>query len=286
MDQTPPTLLDGRAVAEKIVSELAQKLTKTNGSTITLATILVGDSAPSRLYVGLKLKMAEKAGLKSQLIELPESVQQAEIEQIVTDLAQDKSINGVLIQLPLPKHIDLNQLLTLLPYQKDVDGLTPHNLGCVMNGTQGMVPCTPLGVMELLKHYQIPTQGKKAIIVGRSSLVSLPLAMLLSRKGTDCTVSICHSRTPNLAQECQQADILISACGMPGIITPEFVQPGATVVDVGVTRKGGKIYGDVDFDSVSPIAGAITPMPGGTGPMTVACLIQNTVLATELWQRR
>lgn len=278
MADTLPTILDGRAVAESIVSTVAEQLSQSTHKP-KLVTILVGDYAPSRLYVGLKLKMAKKAGLDSELIELSADVAQDEIEAIVERLAEDDGVHGILIQLPLPKHLQLEALLRLLPYRKDVDGLTPHNLGCLVNGQTGLIPCTPLGVMRLLEHYQIPTQSKKAVIVGRSSLVSLPLAILLSRKGIDCTVSICHSRTADLEQECKAADILVSASGVRGIIGPQCVKPGATVIDVGVSREGGKIYGDVDFEAVAPIAGAITPMPGGTGPMTVACLIQNTLFA-------
>ena len=244
--------------------------------------MLVGNYPPSRLYVELKIKMAKKAGVTAHLIELPEHIKQGKIEQIVCDLADDVTVSGILIQLPLPKHLNTNALIELIPPVKDVDGLTAQNLGRLMNNEKGLIPCTPLGVMELIHQYKLSTEGKKAVIVGRSSLVSLPLAMLLSRKGIDCTVTLCHSRTTDLVQECQQADILVAACGSSEMITKDFIKAGAIVFDVGVTRKDGTVYGDVKFDEVSKVAGAITPMPGGTGPMTVACLIKNTVLATTI----
>ena len=275
-------LLNGKLTAEKIIAQISQELTKSNHPPITLATVLVGNYPPSRLYVGLKLKMAQRAGLKTRLFELPEDAEHKQVEDTLRSLANDSSINGILVQLPLPKHLDKNKLITLIPPNKDVDGLTAQNLGNLLNNYHGLIPCTPLGVMELIKEYDIETQGKQAVIVGRSSLVSLPLAILLSRKGIDCTVTICHSKTKDLPALCRTADILISACGIPRLIKADFVKPKAVVFDVGVTRKDDKIYGDVDFDAVSDIASAITPMPNGTGPMTVACLIKNTLLAAQM----
>ena len=272
-------LLDGKRTAEAIISELAADITKNTDVPITLATVLVGSYAPSQLYVNLKLRMAKRAGLTPRLIELPDDVAQDKLEDTINELANDSAVHGILVQLPLPKHLDTTSALELIPPLKDVDGLTANNLGHLLNNTEGLIPCTPLGVMELIKRYQIATKGRGAVIIGRSHLVGTPLSLLLARKGTDCTVTICHSATKDLEQTCREADILVAACGMPELITRKYVKPGATVFDVGVTRKEGKIYGDVLFDDVAKVVGAITPMPGGTGPMTVACLIKNTVQA-------
>lgn len=281
-----PILLDGKRTAETVITELASDVAQNTGSKIILATVLVGNYPPSQIYVKLKLKMAARAGLKPRLIKLPENTSQKEVENTIQELANDTTVHGILLQLPLPKHLDVASILELIPPLKDVDGLTANNLGCLLNNTDGLLPCTPLGVMELIKRYDIPTRGRTAAVIGRSHLVGLPLSLLLGRKGTDCTVTICHSATKNLAQICQQAEILVAACGVPKLITREYVKPGAAVFDVGITRKEGKICGDVLFDDVAEIAGAITPMPGGTGPMTVACLIKNTIRAATMQKQR
>ena len=273
-------LLDGKRTAQKIIARLAAETGRL--PKMTLATVLIGDYPPSRIYVGLKLKMAARAGLATRLMELPRNVAQEHAEQTIRSLAEDTAVNGILIQLPLPEHLDAAALTGLIPPHKDVDGLTAENLGRLVNNAPGLVPCTPLGVMELIGEYKLPTAGRTAVVVGRSHLVGVPLALLLGRKGTDCTVTLCHSRTRELAQTCRQADILIAAAGMPQFITGDFIKPGAAVFDVGVTRRDGKICGDVLFEEAVQVAGAITPMPGGTGPMTVACLIKNTVSTAEL----
>jgi methylenetetrahydrofolate dehydrogenase (NADP+)/methenyltetrahydrofolate cyclohydrolase len=197
-------------------------------------------------------------------------------------LVDDKSVHGILIQMPLPEHLDTDSVLRLVPAEKDVDGLTEASLGRLMRGIDGHVGCTPLGVLRLLQRYNIETSGHHAVVVGRSTLVGLPLAVLLARKGIDCTVTLAHSRTRDLVDVCRNADILISATGMARSITAEHVKTGAAVIDVGISRTEAGIVGDVDFDSVLGIAGAVTPMPGGTGVMTVASLLENTLAAARM----
>jgi len=275
----PATLLDGRKIAERIVGQVADKLAAAGNPDVTLATVLVGAHPPSRLYVNLKLKMAARGGLKTRLVELPGDVSQHTLEQTVRELAADDSVHGILLQLPLPDGVDASALIDLIPAAKDVDGLTAENLGRLLRGKPHLVPCTPLGVMRLMEQYNIPTQGRKAVVIGRSHLVGLPQVMLLALRGVDATVTLCHSKTQDMEAVCRDADILVAAAGMPELVRRSFVKPGAAVFDVGVTRRNGKITGDVAFDEVRQVAGAITPMPGGTGPMTVACLIENTLKA-------
>jgi methylenetetrahydrofolate dehydrogenase (NADP+)/methenyltetrahydrofolate cyclohydrolase len=200
----------------------------------------------------------------------------------VAELTADPAVHGILVQLPLPAGLDAEAVLDLLPPEKDVDGLTPLSLGRLVRGQPGHVPCTPLGVMRLLHRYGVATPGTRAVVVGRSTLVGLPLSLLLARKGVDATVTIAHSRTPELAAVCREADILVGAAGAARMITADHVKPGAAVIDVGVSRTEEGSVGDVDFDAVQAIAGAITPMPGGTGPMTVACLLENTLAAARM----
>jgi methylenetetrahydrofolate dehydrogenase (NADP+)/methenyltetrahydrofolate cyclohydrolase len=235
------------------------------------------------VYVRNKHRQAQLAGLTSRNETLPSTVSQSEAEALVRQLAQDPSVSGIIVQQPVPKHLDGEQLLSLIPVNKDVDGLTTASMGRLMRGVDSLVPCTPLGVLRLLQHYGAVTAGKRAVVVGRSQLVGLPLAVLLARKGVDATVTVAHSRTTDLVQVCRDADILISATGQARSIRSEHIKPGAWVIDVGISRDGKGIVGDVDFDAVQAVAGAITPMPGGTGPMTVACLIENTLTA---WRRQ
>ena len=218
----------------------------------------------------------------SKGIELPETATQADVEAVVGELAADPSVHGILVQLPLPSHLDPEPVLALLPPEKDVDGLTELSMGRLVRGLPGHVPCTPLGVMRLLDRYGVATSGKRAVVVGRSTLVGLPALLLLGRKGVDATATLAHSRTPDIAAVCREADIIIAAAGQARMITAECVKPGAAVVDVGVSRSEAGIVGDVDFDAVQSIAGAITPMPGGTGPMTIACLLENTLSAAKM----
>ena len=226
--------------------------------------------------------MANSVGIRSVGVELSAETTQAELEQAVEKLVDDKSVHGILIQMPLPEHLDTDSVLRLVPAEKDVDGLTEASLGRLMRGVDGHVGCTPLGVLRLLQRYNIETSGHHAVVVGRSTLVGLPLAVLLARKGIDCTVTLAHSRTRDLVDVCRNADILISATGMARSITAEHVKTGAAVIDVGISRTEAGIVGDVDFDSVLGIAGAVTPMPGGTGVMTVASLLENTLAAARM----
>ena len=248
-----------------------------------LATVLIGDDRPSQLYVRNKHKYAQLAGMKSRNETLPANISQQEAESLVISLARDNSVSGILVQQPVPSHLDGEALLALIPPEKDVDGLTTASMGALMRGIESLVPCTPLGVLRLLQHYGAAIAGKRAVVIGRSSLVGLPLSVLLSRKGIDATVTLAHSRTANLADVCREADILVSATGQARSIRREHVKPGAWVIDVGISTVDGGIVGDVDFDDVQSVAAAITPMPGGTGPMTVACLIENTLAA---WRRQ
>jgi len=249
---------------------------------VCLATVLVGDDRPSQLYVKSKHKKAAEAGMVSKHVELPATATQAEVEAAVRELAADPEVHGILVQLPLPNGLDEEAVLDLVPADKDVDGLTEASMGRLLRGRDGHVSCTPMGVLRLLQRYGIPTSGQRAVVIGRSTLVGLPLAVLLARKGIDATVTLAHSRTKDLVAVCRDADIIVGAVGVARLITAEHVKPGATVIDVGVSRTESGIVGDVDFETVQAIAGAITPMPGGTGPMTIACLLENTLHAARL----
>jgi methylenetetrahydrofolate dehydrogenase (NADP+)/methenyltetrahydrofolate cyclohydrolase len=213
---------------------------------------------------------------------LPEESTQAEVEAAVADLVADPAVHGILVQLPLPDHLDPEPVLALLPPEKDVDGLTERSMGRLVRGLPGHVPCTPLGVMRLLDRYGVETSGKRAVVVGRSTLVGLPQILLLGRKGCDATVTLAHSRTVDLEGVCREADIIVAAAGQARMITADHVKLGAAVIDVGVSRTEAGIVGDVDFDAVQAVAGAITPMPGGTGPMTIGCLLENTLEAARM----
>lgn len=275
-------LMDGNRLRDEIVADLARTIAAAGSPQICLATVLVGDDGPSQRYVRNKHAQAAKAGLVSRNEVLGADVGQAAVEDVVRHLAADPSVHGILVQSPLPSGYDEEAVLDLIPADKDVDGLTTASMGRLVRGLPGLVGCTPLGVMRLIERYGVPTSGRRAVVVGRSMLVGIPLSLLLARKGVDATVTIAHSRTANLAQVCREADIVIAAAGQPRMITAEHVRPGATVIDVGISRTEAGIVGDVDFDAVQSIASAITPMPGGTGPMTIACLLENTVSAARL----
>jgi methylenetetrahydrofolate dehydrogenase (NADP+)/methenyltetrahydrofolate cyclohydrolase len=249
---------------------------------VCLATVLVGGDRPSQIYVRMKHRKAEEAGIVSRGVELPESATQTDVEVAVRALVDDPAVHGILVQLPLPDHLDPEPVLALLPPEKDVDGLTERSMGRLVRGLPGHVPCTPLGVMRLLDRYGVETSGKRAVVVGRSTLVGLPQVLLLGRKGVDATVTLAHSRTADLVAVCREADIVVAAAGQARMITAEHVKPGAAVIDVGVSRSEAGIVGDVDFDGVQEVAGAITPMPGGTGPMTIGCLLENTLDAARM----
>jgi methylenetetrahydrofolate dehydrogenase (NADP+)/methenyltetrahydrofolate cyclohydrolase len=274
--------MDGRALRDEIVAAVRRELDSAASPAVCLATVLVGDDGPSRTYVRSKHALAERAGLVSRNIELAASASQREVEAVITDLARDASVHGILVQLPLPGPLDADRVIDLIPAEKDVDGLTERSLGRLIRGRPGLVPCTPLGVLHLIERYRVPTVGRRAVVVGRSVLVGLPMALLLARKGVDATVTIAHSRTADLTDVCRQADILVAAAGAPGMIAAEHVRPGAAVFDVGITRMADGLVGDVDQAAVGPIAGWLTPMPGGTGPMTVACLVSNTLEAARV----
>ncbi len=275
-------LMDGNRLRDETVARLRDELAALGAPSVCLATVLVGADKPSQIYVRMKHKKAEEAGVVSKGVELPESATQADVEAAVRALVDDASVHGILVQLPLPGHLDPEPVLALLPPEKDVDGLTERSMGRLVRGLPGHVPCTPLGVMRLLHRYGVEISGKRAVVVGRSTLVGLPQVLLLGRKGVDATVTLAHSRTPDMIDVCRQADIIVAAAGQARMITAEHVKPGAAVVDVGVSRSESGIVGDVDFDAVQSVAGAITPMPGGTGPMTIACLLENTVEAARM----
>jgi len=279
-------LMDGKALRDRIVADLRDRIETLSSTSaippICLATVLVGDDRPSQIYVRNKRQMAEAAGMVSRHVELEASISQSGLEQVVAGLAEDPGVHGILVQLPLPSGLDAEAVLDLIPAEKDVDGLTEASMGRLVRGRRGLVPCTPLGVMRLLEHYQVPTVGRRAVVVGRSALVGLPLVLLLARRGVDATVTVAHSRSDDLEVICREADIVVAAAGQAKMITDRHVRPGAAVIDVGISRTEDGIVGDVDFAAVEPVAGWITPMPGGTGPMTIACLLENTLTAADL----
>lgn len=274
-------LLDGKGLSQEIRAGLGAEMVRLGRPAITLATVLVGDDRASRGYVGSKGRAAEAIGVRSRHIDLPATVSQVRLEETVSGLVDDQGVHGILVQLPLPSGLDPEPVLELLSPAKDVDGLTEASLGRLVQGRPGHVPCTPRGVLALLERYSIPVEGR-AVVVGRSTLVGLPLALLLGARGSAATVTLAHSHTKDLAEVTAQADILVSAVGAAGLIGRHHVKPGATVIDVGITRTGEGIRGDVAFDEVESVAGAITPMPGGTGPMTIACLLENLLDAARM----
>jgi len=275
-------LMDGNRLRDEIVATLASTIIAAGSPPVCLATVLVGDDAPSQRYVRNKHVQAGKAGMQSRNEILPADAGQAQVEDVVGRLAQDQSVHGILVQSPLPNGYDEEKVLSLIPADKDVDGLTSQSMGRLVRGLPGLVGCTPLGVIRLLERYGVATSGKRAVVIGRSTLVGLPLSLLLARKGIDATVTIAHSRTADLIDVCRNADIVIGAVGQAHLITAAHIKPGAAVIDVGISRTEAGIVGDVDFDAVQAVAGAITPMPGGTGPMTIACLLENTLSAARL----
>lgn len=275
-------LMDGNRLRDEIVAELNAEITAAGGPAVCLATVLVGDDKPSRIYVRNKQRKAAEAAMESRHVELDADASQSEVEEAVGGLAADPGVHGILVQLPLPEGLDPDAVLELIPPEKDVDGLTPRSMGRLVRGQRGHVPCTPLGVMRLLDRYGVAVSGKSAVVIGRSTLVGLPQVLLLGRKGVDATPTLAHSRTPELREVCRQADIIVAAAGMARLVTADFVRPGAAVIDVGISRTADGIVGDVDFETVQEVAGAVTPMPGGTGPMTIACLLQNTLAGARM----
>ncbi len=273
-------VIDGKAVSQKVKEDAARKAAalKEQGIAPALAVVLVGDDPASKVYVRNKVKACEFCGIRSEQVLLNADTTEGELLSVVEGLNRDTSINGILVQLPLPKQIDEAKVLRAISPAKDVDAFHPVNVGKIMIGDYDFLPCTPAGCMELLKAAGVSAAGKHAVVVGRSNIVGKPMAMLLLHD--DATVTICHSKTPNLKEECLRADILIAAVGKEKVITADMVKPGAAVIDVGMNRNSeGKLCGDVDFAQVREVAGAITPVPGGVGPMTIAMLMQNTIKA-------
>lgn len=275
-------LMDGNALRDEIIAGLRVTVEAAGSPPVCLATVLVGNDGPSQRYVASKHKKAVEAGLVARHVDLPETATQDEVEAAVRELTEDASVHGVLVQLPLPEGLDPEPVLDLIPPEKDVDGLTERSMGRLVRNRPGLVGCTPLGVMRLLEKYEVPTSGARAVVIGRSTLVGLPLSLLLNRKGADATVTMAHSRTADMSAVVREADIVIGAAGQAGMITGDMIKPGAAVIDVGVSRTEAGIVGDVDRLSVEPVAGWLTPMPGGTGPMTIACLMENTLSAARL----
>ncbi len=270
-------LLDGRIYAEEALEEVRAQVEelKKQGVTPGLAVILAGDDPASQTYVRNKGKACEKTGIYSRTIILPGEVTQQELEKIIRQLNEDPKIDGILVQLPLPRGLDEQQALACIRPEKDADGFHTLNAGKLMLGLPGTLPCTPKGVMRMLRLAGVETDGKTAVVVGRSNIVGKPVAMMLL--AANATVTVCHSHTKDLGQVTRQADILVVAAGRPGLITGDMVKPGAAVVDVGINRINGKLSGDVDFASVEPVAGYLSPVPGGVGLMTVAMLMDNVV---------
>jgi methylenetetrahydrofolate dehydrogenase (NADP+)/methenyltetrahydrofolate cyclohydrolase len=275
-------IMDGNLLRDEMVVAIRARVDAAGSPPVCLATVLVGDDRPSQTYVRSKHRKAGEAGLQSRNVELPATASQAQVETNVATLAADSSVHGILVQLPLPDGLDPEPVLDLIPPEKDVDGLTERSMGRLVRGRPGLVPCTPLGVLRLLERYGVAIAGRRAVVVGRSTLVGLPLSLLLARKGVDATVTIAHSRTSDLIEVCRSADILVGAAGQAGMLTGDHVKPGAAVIDVGISRTEAGLVGDVDAASVADIAGWLTPMPGGTGPMTIACLLENTLTAAQL----
>ena len=275
-------LIDGKAVAAKVRAEVAERtkrLQDETGVRAGLAVIIVGEDPASQVYVSNKHKACEEAGMHSLQVEMPAETTQAELEAKIDEVASDPAIHGMIVQMPLPDHLDTDAALNRIPFEKDADGLTADAMGRLMTLQPGPLPCTPAGVIELLKAYDVEMKGAHAVVVGRSEIVGKPQAHLLLKE--DCTVTICHSRTRDLEGICQQADILVAAVGRPKMLGAEHVKDGAVVIDVGINRLPEGLCGDVDFDAVQPKARLITPVPGGVGPMTIAMLLKNTVEAAE-----
>lgn len=291
--ETTYKLLDGKKISGEIKQEIAAKvneLLEKGGRRPHLAGVLVGHDGGSETYMASKVKACEEVGFSSSLIRYEDDVTEEELLACVHRLNQDPTVDGFIVQLPLPKHIDEQKIIEAVDPRKDVDGFHPINVGRLSIGLPGFVSATPKGIVELLRRYNIPTRGKHCVVLGRSNIVGKPVSQLLLQKGEpgDCTITICHSRTPNIKEVCLTADIIIAALGQPEFLTADMVKPGAVVVDVGTTlvpdstRKSGfRLTGDVKFDEVAPKCSYITPVPGGVGPMTIVSLMSNTLLASK-----
>ncbi len=275
-----PKIIDGKTISTQIKDELKEKVARDNIKA-TLAVIQVGNDPASTVYVGNKKKACEYIGIGSASYELPEETSEEELLKLIDDLNADDSVNGILVQLPVPAHINEKKVINRISPLKDVDGFHPESVGNLCIGQEGFVSCTPAGIIELIKRSGITIEGKECVVIGRSNIVGKPMALLLL--ANNGTVTVCHSRTQNLKEVCKRADILVVAIGRPKMIDHEYIKEGATVIDVGIHRMdNGKLCGDVDFDDCADLAGAITPVPGGVGPMTIAMLMVNIVKAAEL----
>lgn len=276
-----PVIIDGKKVAADVKSRVAERVAvlKARGVEPGLAVVLVGDDPASRSYVDMKERDCAEVGIRSIDVRLPAETSQAELEALIDRFNADPAVHGILVQLPLPAGLDAEAVIARIAPEKDVDGFHPQSIGRLVRGLPALHACTPAGVMELLRAYGIDPRGKRAVVVGRSVIVGKPMALLLLQ--ADATVTVCHSKTADLPAVCREADILVAAIGRPKMIDASYVKPGAVVIDVGINRVESGLVGDVDFDAVAPIASAITPVPGGVGPMTRAMLMANTVSAAE-----
>ncbi len=276
-------LIDGKAHSQGIRQEISkgvEEYKKNFGKEIGLAVVLIGDNSASKVYVRNKIKACEEVGIKSYSYYLPAETSQNQAEELVNELVNDERINGILVQLPLPEHLNSEKILSLIPMSKDVDGFCAENMGSLCMNKECLVACTPNGVMKMLEREGIDPKGKKAVVVGRSNIVGKPMAMLLLN--ADATVTVCHSKTPDLKKQCLEADILVAAIGRAKFITADMVKEGAVVIDVGMDRdENGKLCGDVDFENVKEKCSYITPVPGGVGPMTITMLMYNTLEAAK-----
>lgn len=272
-------ILSGKDLSEKLTQEQKKRVDemKARGIHPGLAVVLVGEDPASQIYVRNKGIACDTIGIYSETIKLPENASQEQLEDTIDRLNHDKKINGILVQLPLPKHLDEDSALAKILPEKDVDGFHLMNAGKLFTGQEGVVPCTPKGILYMLKEAGIELSGKEAVVIGRSNIVGKPAAMLLLQE--NCTVTLCHSRTKNLKEHARRADILVAAIGKPRFVTADMVKPGAAVMDVGINRVDGKVVGDVDYEPVSQVAGYITPVPGGIGKMTISMLMENTLEA-------
>ncbi|MEM0962974.1 MAG: bifunctional methylenetetrahydrofolate dehydrogenase/methenyltetrahydrofolate cyclohydrolase FolD [Bacteroidota bacterium] len=284
-------LIDGKAIAAAVRADVAEGATAFQtayGRQPTLRVMLLGDHPASQSYVRAKARAAGDAGIDAETLHRPETLSQADLLALIGRLNDDPGVDGILVQLPLPEHIDESAVIEAISPAKDVDGFHPVNVGRLALGAETLEPCTPAGIVEMLRRSGVETRGAHAVVLGRSNIVGKPMASLLLRRGLDCTVTVCHSRTRDLAEVTRQADILVAAIGRAEFVTADMVKPGATVIDVGINRvedatreRGYRLVGDVDFEPVSEVAAAITPVPGGVGPMTIAMLLHNTLTAAR-----
>lgn len=277
------TNIDGKQVAADIREELKVEIATLDPKP-KLVAVLVGDDPASQVYVGMKEKQSNAVGMAGEVIRLPKESTQVEVEALIQKLNDAPTVNGILLQLPLPKGLDAKKAISLISPAKDVDGLNPISIGKLHLGQETFIPCTPFGIMQLFKRYNVDIEGKHAVVIGRSDLVGKPIARLLEQ--ANATVTICHSRTHDLQRYTKSADILVAAVGRPKMITGDMIKDGAVVIDVGINRVDGKLVGDVDYESAKDVASLITPVPGGVGPMTIAMLLSNTVIAYKRMHRQ